>query len=149
MSARRVISDSAADGRDGGTILILTLGFLLIAMSLAFAVVDASAVFLDRRDLAAAADGAALAAVQDIDVAAVYAHGAHGDLPLDAAGVDRAVRRFATANYPADRFPGWHFAGEVSGPDTVVVHATRVVHLPVYGTVTVTADASATNRTAD
>ncbi|HEX7354285.1 MAG TPA: pilus assembly protein TadG-related protein [Mycobacteriales bacterium] len=138
----------ASGAEDRGTILILTLGFLAIAMLLVFAVVDASAVFLDRRDLAAAADGAALAAAQDVDVAAVYAHGADGDLPLAAADVDRAVQHFVETNYPAARFPGWHFTAEVSGPHTVVVHATRTVRLPVYGTVTVHADARATNRTA-
>lgn len=137
-----------SDDRDGGTILILTLGFLVIAMTLVFAVIDASAVFLDRRDLAAAADSAALDAAQHVDVAAVYADGAEGDLPLDARGVDRAVAQFVAANYAAGRFPGWHFTASVSGPHTVVVHASRVVLLPVYGTLTVTADASATNRTA-
>lgn len=137
-----------SDDHERGTILILTLGFLVIAMTLVFAVIDASAVFLDRRDLAAAADGAALAAVQHVDVAAVYAHGADGDLPLDAAGVDRAVQQFVDANYPAARFPGWHFTGGVRDPHTVAVHASRVVHLPVFGTVTVNADATATNRTA-
>lgn len=141
-------SSRASEDRDSGTILILTLGFLVIAMSLVFAVVDASAVFLDRRDLAAAADGAALDAAQHVDVAAVYAHGVDGDLPLDARSVDQAVAQFADSNYPAARFPGWHFTGAVSGPHTVVVHATRVVRLPVYGTVTVIADATATNRTA-
>lgn len=140
---------AGGDTRDGGTILILTLGFLVIVMLLVFAVVDASAVFLDRRDLAAAADGVALDAAQHVDVAAVYEHGADGDLPLDAADVDRAVQRFVDANYPAARFPGWHFTGDVSGPHTVVVHASRLVHLPGYGTLTVTADARATNRTAD
>lgn len=137
-----------AEDREGGTILILTLGFLLIAMTVVFAVIDASAVFLDRRDLAAAADAAALDAAQHVDVASVYAQGADGDLPLDATGVDDAVAQFVAANYPTRRFPGWHFTAAVSGPHTVVVHATRVVHLPVYGTLTVTADASATNRTA-
>ena len=142
-------SGGGAADREGGTILILTLGFLVIAMALVFAVIDASAVFLDRRDLAAAADGAALDAAQHVDVAAVYAHGADGDLPLDVRSVEQAVAQFVDANYPAGRFPGWHFTGAVSGRHTVMVHATRVVHLPVYGTVTVIADASATNRTAD
>jgi uncharacterized membrane protein len=146
---RRHVGRNADEARDGGTILILTLGFLVIAMTLVIAVIDASAVFLDRRDLAAAADGAALDAAQHADLAAVYAYGAEGDLPLDGRGVDRAVEQFVAVNYPARRYPEWHFTASVSGPRTVAVHATRVVHLPVYGTVTVTADASATNRTAE
>lgn len=139
---------AASKDREGGTILILTLGFLVIAMLLVVAVIDASAVFLDRRDLAAAADGAALDAAQHVDVQAVYAQGAAGDLPLAADQVAEAVAAFAAANYPSARFPDWHLTGSADGPHSVRVHATRVVHLPVYGTVTVTADATATDRTA-
>ena len=59
----------------------------------------------------------------------------------------REVARFVDVNYPTARFPDWHFRGGLSGPHTVVVQATRIVHLPVYGTVTVTAESTATNRT--
>lgn len=129
---------------DDGTILILTIGFVAIAMLLVFAVVDASAVFLARRDLASAADGTALAAAQQVDVNAVYAEGARGDLPLDAGAVQHTVDAYAAQNLPA----GWAVTGRASGPHTVTVTATRVVRLPVYGTVTVTASATATDRSA-
>jgi uncharacterized membrane protein len=131
---------------DEGTILILTIGFVVIAMLLVFAVVDASAVFLDRRDLASAADGAALAAAQQVDTSAVYAAGAGGDLPLDPVAVQRTVDTYVAREFPPEQYPGWHFTVD-TGPDEVTVTATRVVRLPVYGTVTVDATASATNRT--
>lgn len=131
---------------DDGTILILTIGFVAIAMLLVFAVVDASAVFLARRDLAAAADGTALAAAQQVDVNALYAEGARGDLPLDGGAVQRAVEQYVATNLSPAQHPGWAVTGRASGPHTVTVTATRVVQLPVYGTVTVTATATATDR---
>lgn len=131
-----------------GTILILTIGFVVIAMLLVVAVLDASAVFLDRRDLASAADGTALAAAQQVDVAAIYADGVRGELPLDGGAVQRAIDAYVAANLPPAQYPGWHLTGRASGPHTVTVTATRIVRLPVYGTVTVTATASATDRVA-
>ncbi len=131
---------------DDGTILILTIGFLVIAMLVVWAVVDASAVFLQRRDLASAVDGIALDAAQQVDVGALYAGGVQGDLPLDADAVQRAVDASVARSFPPARFPGWHLTGHASGPHTVTVIGTRVVRLPVYGTVTVTATADATDR---
>jgi hypothetical protein len=133
---------------DDGTILILTIGFVVIALLLVFAVVDASAVFLDRRDLASAADGTALAAAQQVDVGAIYAEGATGDLPLDPTAVQREVDAYVAQNFPPSQYPGWTIRGAASGPHTVTVTATRVVRLPVYGTVSIRAVASATDRAA-
>lgn len=141
------MSPTAADDREGGTILILTLGFLVVALLLVWAVIDASAVFLDRRDLAGAADSVALDAAQQVDVQAIYAHGATGELPLEGDAVDREVATFVAANYPVDRYPGWTFRGAVTGPHTVTVTGRRTVDLPGYGRVTVVAASSATDRT--
>jgi Flp pilus assembly protein TadG len=132
---------------DDGTILILTIGFVIIGMLLVWAVIDASAVFLDRRDLSSAVDGTALAAAQQVNVGAVYAQGVGTDLPLDPAAVQRAVEAYVAQNFPASRYPGWALSGFASGPDTVTVTGRRVVRLPVYGTVTVVARATATDRT--
>ncbi len=131
--------------RDQGSILILTIGFVVIAMLLVFAVVDASAVFLDRRDLASAADGTALAAAQQVDTDAVYAQGASGDLPLDPAAVQRTVAGYVAREFPPAQYPGWNFRAD-TGAHSVTVTATRVVRLPVYGTVTVAASATASDR---
>jgi Flp pilus assembly protein TadG len=133
-----------SDDREEGSILILAIGFLVIAMLLVWAVLDASAVFLDRRDLADAADGAALDAAQEVDLDAIYAHGVGVDLPLDPTAVDRELAAWVDANYGD---AGWTFRGWVSGPHTVTVTATRVVKLPVYGSVTLTATSSATDAT--
>jgi type II secretory pathway component PulM len=57
---------------DSGTILVLVIGYTAIAAALIVVGIDATKVFLARRALAAAADSAALAAAQGVDLRAVY-----------------------------------------------------------------------------
>ena len=72
--------------------LILLLGLTVICLSLALLVTDASRVFLAKRTLAAQADAAALAGVQDVDLDAYYgATGAEAPLPLDPDAAREAV----------------------------------------------------------
>ncbi len=86
---------------DEGSVLILTIGFAMLAMVFVGVVVDASKLFLTRRALASVADGAAQSAAQDVDVAAVYQVGAGEALPLSparaAATVEGQVRQAASA----------------------------------------------------
>jgi uncharacterized membrane protein len=78
---------------DEGSILLLTLGFAILALALVLVVTDASKVFLTRRALVSSADAAALAGAQSLDVASFYARG--GDtLPLDSDGAVAAVREY-------------------------------------------------------
>lgn len=64
--------------RDSGSVLVLTLG-LVVVCALAIAVVtDVTSAFLQRRALASAADGAAMAVVQRIDLDAYFDRGAAG-----------------------------------------------------------------------
>jgi uncharacterized membrane protein len=79
---------------DGGSILLLTLGFTLIALALILVVTDASKVFLTRRSLVSAADAAALAGVQTLDRDAFYAGKGGADLPLDDDAAVAAVRTY-------------------------------------------------------
>jgi uncharacterized membrane protein len=126
--------------RDDGSILLLALGLLVVALLLVLAVVDASAVYLTRRALAAAADGAAVAAADRPDLAAVYATGAVGPLRLDPAAVSVDVSRFQRAGgYPAD----WTFTATTLGGSTAVVRVSAVLALPVVGRVRVSATSEA------
>lgn len=77
---------------DTGSVLLLTIGFVLVAALAVVTAVDASAAFLQRRQLAAWADTAALAGAQGIDLDAYYAQGASASTRLDAATVARRVR---------------------------------------------------------
>lgn len=137
-----------APGGQDGTILLLSLGFCVIAVMLVLAVTDASAVFLARRDLAAAVDGAALAAAQQVDVGRVYAGGAaRGDLPLDAAQVRAVIAAYRDRTYPAADYPGLRLDGGTT-PDRrqVLVRGTRPVRLALFGPLEVHAEARAATR---
>jgi uncharacterized membrane protein len=140
---------TSAKRGDEGSILLLTLGCVTIALMLVVVVVDASAVFLARRSLAAAADGASLAAAQSVSGPSVYATGAGRRLPL--AEVQSAVARYAAAE-------GASLSARVerdAAGDTVVVAGRKPVTLPFAGVlgigpVTVTATSRASSvRLAD
>lgn len=79
--------------RDEGSILILSLGFIIICILALGVVVDASTVFLARRSLQGQADAAALAGAQAIDLGAYYASGASPRIRLDGARIRAAVER--------------------------------------------------------
>jgi uncharacterized membrane protein len=128
-----------------GSILVLTLGYAVLLMALVLVVTDASAVFLARRGLASACDGASLSAAQSVDTGRVYREGVAGStLPL--AGVQSSVSR-----YQAQTYPEGSLAGTVRNGDTVVVTGRRTVDLPVIdwlgiGDVTISARAEASAR---
>ncbi|MGF7235167.1 MAG: pilus assembly protein TadG-related protein [Frankia sp.] len=140
----------APAGRDdGGTILILTLGYVMLALMLIVVVVDVSALYLARRGLAATADGAALAAAQQIDEPAVYqTTGAVTDLPLG--DVEQSVARYSAQ---ADPTGDTTLRAVLTNPTTVHVDGARTVTLPLVGlfgigsvTVRASADAQAAVR---
>lgn len=128
-----------------GSILVLTLGYAVVLLALVLVVVDVSAVFLARRSLASACDGASLSAAQSVDTGRVYRTGVTGStLPL--ASVQTAVGR-----YQAQTYPDGALSGSVRGSDTVVVNGSRTVDLPVIswlgiGDVTISASAEASAR---
>ncbi len=113
---------------EGGTILLLTLGYVVIALGLVAVVVDASAVFLARRALASACDGASLAGAQSVDVPGVYHGPAATRLPL--AQVQGAVARYQAEAAPDSALTA-SVSGSVSGADRLVVTGSRTVTLPV------------------
>jgi Flp pilus assembly protein TadG len=114
---------------DGGTILVLTLGYLMVAAMLAVVVTDVSAVYLARRSVASAADGAALAAAQRIDENAIYtATDAFERLPL--ADIAATVEQYQSQADPSGRTT---LTSTVVDATTVEVQGTRVVELPVVG----------------
>jgi Flp pilus assembly protein TadG len=114
---------------DEGTILFLVLGFVAILMLVVALVVNVSSVILAKRALASAADGAAVAAAQALDVDALYANGLGQRIPLDQG---LAAQRVAAYQAQADDSqPGLRLAVDVSTDGTTaVVQAERTVDLP-------------------
>lgn len=117
--------------RDEGSILVLSLGFIVICILALAVVVDASSVFLARRGLQAQADAAALAGAQAIDLDAYYADGASARIRLDPVGIRSAVERHVR------RDPGGgRLAGVSLRDDVVFVSMTDRVRPPFSGWLT-------------
>jgi uncharacterized membrane protein len=114
---------------DEGQLILLILAYAVIAALLVTVVVDVSKVFLYRRSLVAAADGAALSAANQPDLAAVY-HGAGRTLPLSRSGADAAVRQYAADAELAGRFDDFDVAGVETDGVTVTVTLRAAVPLP-------------------
>ena len=81
--------------REDGTITVMTIGFFVFLGLLAVVVVNASAAFLQRRELDNVADGAALAAADGLSRADFYRR---GEVRLDG----REARRLVGAYVPGD-----------------------------------------------
>ncbi len=128
---------------DDGQLLILITFFGVVLVLFVAVIVDASAAFLARRSLSSQADGAALAAAQNLDLDALY-NGPGGDtLPLADAG--DAVRDYVGANFPGTEVLDVHLT---DGGTAVTLTLRRHLRLPLSppgygGGVDVTASATA------
>lgn len=113
---------------DDGTILVLLLGFTAVLLLMVAVVVNVSAVILAKRALVSAADGAAVAAAQELDLAALHDRGlGSGRIPLSRRQVVDRVEQYER-QVGQD---GVDLAGDVSADgSTAVVRAVRRVELP-------------------
>lgn len=117
--------------RDDGSILVLSLGFIVICILALAVVVDASSVFLARRALQSQADAAALAGAQAIDLGAYYADGASPRIRLDSTGIRASVERHVRRD-PGDG----RLTGITLRDDVVLVSMTDRVRPPFSGWLT-------------
>jgi uncharacterized membrane protein len=116
--------------RDGGSIMVLVIGYTAIAAVLITVGIDTSKVFLAQRALASVADSAALAAAQGVDVAAIYSGpGLRCGQPLPLSALHAAAlagtsvdqdatalsRTFATLGPPQTSLDGATVTVELSG----------------------------------
>jgi uncharacterized membrane protein len=121
-----------------GQALLLLIGLAAILVVLIAVVADASHLYLYRRALASAADGAATAAVQALDEAAVYRDPdvlSRGALPLDASAARGAVQRYVQNAGIPSRFNAFSIQSVGLSPDRTAVTVTLSarVELPVPG----------------
>lgn len=114
-----------------GTVTVLIIGFVGVLVLLVAVVVDASAAYLRRQELAGLADGAALAAVDaGASGSEVYA----GGLGTDTLTIDPVLARQGALAYLAGVGARGDFAGlvvtvQVQG-ERVVVHLAAPLDLP-------------------
>jgi uncharacterized membrane protein len=125
--------------------MLLVFGGVALALALMAVVANLSALYIARRNLVSAADGAAVAAAQRIDLAAFY----QGSGPSDAVPIDLA----AAQSELADVLPAGvrlRAVRLVDGGGTVVVELVRRTRVPfdLFGAVDpVTVEATARART--
>ena len=136
----RAASDSTVKTRRGhtkdrGQITLLVIGFTLVLAVLIAVVVTASRVFLYRRALSTATDGAAIFAANQLDEAAFYAGGAGEHLPISADGARHAVAEYVARTGLAERFDGFGYAVGTDGRVVTVTFTARV-ELPLVGALT-------------
>ncbi|SEL36641.1 Putative Flp pilus-assembly TadE/G-like [Blastococcus sp. DSM 46786] len=79
------------DDRERGSTLPFVLVCWLVAALMAFGAIAASDAFLEQQEVQSICDGAALAAANQADEAAVYAQGVGTELPLSRAAAQAAV----------------------------------------------------------
>jgi Flp pilus assembly protein TadG len=107
-----------------GSALPFVLVCWLLAALMSFGAIAASDAFLEQQRVQAVCDGAALAAANDVDAAALYADGVGTALPLSGAGARSAVAdQLADGGTPLD---SW--SAETDGTE-VTVRCTRYVQI--------------------
>lgn len=104
-----------------GSVTVMTIGFLVVIALLLAVVVNATAAYLQRQEVANLADGAALAAADGLDEAAFYAN--------QRVELDAASARALVGDYLAGEEVSSVRVGVVDG--TVTVRLERVVALPL------------------
>ena len=122
-------------GDDDGQLILLILVYTVIAGLLVTVVVDVSKVYLYRRSLVAAADGAALSAANQPDLAGVY-DGADTTLPLSRTGTRAAVEQYVADAELAQRFPDFGVTAVDTDGVTVAVTFHATVPMPFGNLVT-------------
>lgn len=94
---RRRLAALHARNADSGQVMILTLGLAMVVLALIFVVASVSAVQIERKQLLAMADAAALDAATRIDAAAYYASGS-GQVEVSDATVRAAVGEYVAGH---------------------------------------------------
>jgi hypothetical protein len=136
---------------ESGSVLVLAVGLVVVALLVIAVVTDSAALFLARRSLAATADGAALAGAQGADLARVYAGEAGRSLPLSSAAARSRVRAYLRASGSAPGGEPVSLRLFRCDGRTVTVRLAEVVRPPFVswfggaGRVTVVAEAAASS----
>ncbi len=120
---------------DDGQILIMLLGYVVVALMLVIVAVDATAVHLARTQLLDAADAAALDAADAADSSSVYRSGVDADVPLTTATVRSAAAGYLSTYSPPSRVQDLRLDDATGTPDgrTAVVQLSASVRLPLLG----------------
>lgn len=119
-------------GDDTGSSLPLGLGLVVVCVLTAVVGVDIASAYLQRQNLLALADAAALAGAQAIDLDAYYEHGASAATTLDPVAVPARVRRHLAMAGASQAVPGLSVDSIASDVDDVRVRLSAPLTLPFW-----------------
>ncbi len=126
----RTCARSSKPASECGSVTPLIIGFAVVVAMLVAVVVDASAAFLRRQGLNAAADAAALAATDGLQGEHVYTHGLGERADIDPVAARRFVAQHLARTGLARRYPGLDYTVRTTA-DTVVVRLVTPMDLPL------------------
>ena len=117
---------------DRGSTLILGLGLVVVCVLAGVVAIDVGAAHLQRRNLLALADAAALAGAQAIDLDAYYRDGASAATALDARSVPVLVRRHLAATLAQGSPASVAIERIAADADEVVVRLSVPLDVPLW-----------------
>jgi len=113
-----------------GQVSVLIIGFAIILILAVGVVVDSSSAYLQRQSLDNLADGAALAAADEVRGDPLYTGGLYDRVPIDPEIAGQAVHAFLRRIDAYVDHPGLRF--EVGVRDrSVVIHVSAPLDLPI------------------
>ena len=124
---------SRREADESGQLMVMILGYVLLALFVATVVVGITAVYLEHKRLLSLADGASLAAADSYTLGEVSAEGGSPSAVLNPGRVRNVAADFVARSPASQRFSGLAVAGATGTPDgsTAVVVLTAAVHPPV------------------
>jgi len=146
---RRVATRGRRHARDEGSVLVLGLGLVVLAMLVVGAGVDASRLFLARRALASLADGAALRGAHDLDAPVLYSSGARDVLPLSASRVRADVMAYVAAQAAANDLRRVRVTSVRVRDGTVEVDLAMAEPVPILGALLGSSDGELVTASSD
>ncbi|KIC68451.1 pilus assembly protein TadG-related protein [Pseudarthrobacter phenanthrenivorans] len=116
-----------------GQVLVMILGYVVLALLVATVVIGITAVYLEHKRLLSLADGASLAAADSYTLGEVATQGGSPSAVLNPARVRNVAADFVARSPAAQRFSELAVTGETGTPDgsTAVVVLSAAVHPPV------------------
>ena len=118
---------------ENGQLMVMILGYVVLALLVATVVIGISAVYLEHKRLLSLADGASLAAADSYTLGEVSSQGGSPSAVLNPARVRNVAADFVARSPASQRFSSLAVAGATGTPDgsTAVVVLTADVHPPV------------------
>jgi len=118
---------------EAGQLMVLIIGFTLLALLLTTVVVAASSVYIEHKKLLSLADGASVAAADSFTLGQLETGGGSPTAVLTGARVRSAAVEFLDRSSASARFSGLAVGPGTGSPDgsTAVVVLSAAVHPPV------------------